>query len=211
MLAQLKVDSADPGRAAQLRTAARDCRQPALAHPHVVPLLVTRPLATPLALRPLGTLRPLEDVPTLLTRAGFSGPDALHSPGLHRLPIGEIPLLRGLACVLAGYDGPAELERGLGILLAGLTTTDSPGEVIRLMARGRCHGQDGDPPGRFPHAPQLPQQAESGQHPGNVRGLNVRIGSAASIRAGNLGLGSPAIGPGRRLSAVRLAWRVSRS
>ena len=27
---------------------------------------------------PLGTLRPLEDVPILLTRAGFSGPDALH-------------------------------------------------------------------------------------------------------------------------------------
>jgi hypothetical protein len=44
----------------------------------VVPLLVTRPLATPLGLRPQGTLRPLEDVLTLLTRAGFSGPDALH-------------------------------------------------------------------------------------------------------------------------------------
>jgi hypothetical protein len=44
----------------------------------VVPLLVTRPLATPLALRPRGTLRPLEDVLELLTRAGFSGPDALH-------------------------------------------------------------------------------------------------------------------------------------
>jgi hypothetical protein len=79
VLAQLKVDSADPDWAAQLRTVARDCRRLALAHPHVVPLLVTRPLATPLALRPLGTLRPLEDVPTtLLTRAGFSGPGALH-------------------------------------------------------------------------------------------------------------------------------------
>ena len=66
VLAQLKVDSADPGRAAQLRTAARDCRQLALADPHVVPLLVTRPLATPLALRPL------------LVREGFSGPGALH-------------------------------------------------------------------------------------------------------------------------------------
>ena len=44
----------------------------------MVPLLVTRPLATPLALRPQCTLRPLEDVLTLLTRAGFSGPDALH-------------------------------------------------------------------------------------------------------------------------------------
>ena len=168
VLAQLKVDSADPDWAAQLRTVARDYRQLALAHPHVVPLLVTRPLATPLALRPLGTLRPLEDVLTLLTRAGFSGPDALHiyrpvrvparprpqrTPGthrqpdetddllrlgLHRLPIGEFPPLRGLASVLAGYDA-AELERGLDILLAGLTTTlTPPGEVIRLVARGRA-------------------------------------------------------------------------
>jgi hypothetical protein len=78
VLAQLKVDCSDPDWAAQLRTVARNYRQLALAHPHVVPLLVTRPLATPLALRPLGTLRPLEDILTLLTRAGFSGPDALH-------------------------------------------------------------------------------------------------------------------------------------
>lgn len=78
VLGQLMVDSADPDWAAQLRTVARDYRQLALAHPHVVPLLVTRPLATPLALRPHGTLRPLEDVLTLLTRAGFSGPDALY-------------------------------------------------------------------------------------------------------------------------------------
>ena len=73
-----QVDPADPDWAAQLRTVARDYRALALAHPHVVPLLVTRPLATPLALRPRGTLRPLEDILTLLTRAGFSGPDALH-------------------------------------------------------------------------------------------------------------------------------------
>jgi hypothetical protein len=96
---------------------------------------------------------------TLLTRAGFSGPDALHiyralfgflhghvlkelqelveNPdetddllrlGLHRLPIGELPLLRSLASVLASYDGAAELERGLDILLAGLTTTRTPQE-----------------------------------------------------------------------------------
>jgi hypothetical protein len=123
----------------------------------VVPLLVTRPLATPLGLRPQGTLRPLENVLALLTRAGFSGPDALHiyralfgflhghvlnelqelieNPdetddllrlGLHRLPIGQFPLLRSLAPVLASYDGAPELERGLDILLAGLTTTLPP-------------------------------------------------------------------------------------
>jgi AcrR family transcriptional regulator len=78
VLAQLKVDPADPDWAGQLRTIARDYRALALAHPHVVPLLVTRPLATPLALRPPGTLRPLEDVLALLTWAGFDGPDALH-------------------------------------------------------------------------------------------------------------------------------------
>nr|GLK35337.1 hypothetical protein GCM10017611_21890 [Rhodococcus wratislaviensis] len=50
----------------------------ALAHPQMVPLLVARPLSTPLGLRPLGTLRPLEDILTLLTRAGFTGADALH-------------------------------------------------------------------------------------------------------------------------------------
>jgi len=157
VLAQLTVDSADPDWAAQLRTVARGYRALALAHPNVVPLLVTRPLATPLALRPPGTLRPLEDILTLLTRAGFSGPDALHiyralfgflhghvlnelqelveKPeetddllrlGLHRLPIGEFPLLRSLAPVLAAYDGAAELERGLDILLTGLTLTLAP-------------------------------------------------------------------------------------
>jgi AcrR family transcriptional regulator len=157
VLAQLEVDPADPDWAAQLRAIARDYRRLALAHPHVVPLLVTRPLATPLALRPPGTLRPLENVLALLTRAGFSGPDALHiyralfgflhghvlnelqelveNPdetddllrlGLHRLPIGEFPLLRSLASVLASYDGAAELERGLDILLAGLATTLTP-------------------------------------------------------------------------------------
>ena len=154
VLAQLTVNPADPDWAAQLRAVARRYRALALAHPNVVPLLVTRPLATPLALRPPGTLRPLEDVLSLLTRAGFAGPDALHiyralfgflhghilnelqeltvNPdetddllrlGLHRLPITEFPLLRSLAPALAAYDGAAELERGLDILLTGLAAT----------------------------------------------------------------------------------------
>jgi AcrR family transcriptional regulator len=152
VLAQLKVDPSDPDWAAQLRNVARDYRRLALAHPNVVPLLVTLPLSTPLALRPLGVLRSLEDVLTLLIGAGFSGADALHiyralfgflhghvlnelqelveNPdevddllrlGLHRLPIGEFPQLRSLAPVLAAYEGGTELERGLDILLAGLT------------------------------------------------------------------------------------------
>ena len=157
VLAQLKVDPTDPDWAGQLRVVARDFRLLALAHPRVVPLLVTRPLATPLGLRPPGTLRPLEDVLALLTRAGFPGPDALHiyralfgflhghvlnelqelvdNPdetddllrlGLHRLPLAEFPLLRSLAPALAAYDGAAELERGLDILLTGLAATLTP-------------------------------------------------------------------------------------
>jgi hypothetical protein len=43
-----------------------------------VPLLVTRPLSTPLGLRPLGTLRPLEQILSLLISAGFGPSDALH-------------------------------------------------------------------------------------------------------------------------------------
>jgi hypothetical protein len=62
VLAQLTVDATDPDWVGQLRSVARNHRALALAHPHVVPLLVTRPLATPLALRLHGTLRPLEDV-----------------------------------------------------------------------------------------------------------------------------------------------------
>jgi AcrR family transcriptional regulator len=157
LLAQLSVDPSDSDWTAQLRAVARDYRALALAHPNVVPLLVTRPLATPLALRPRGTLRPLEDLLALLTRAGFSGPDALHiyraffgflnghvlnelqelveNPdetddllrlGMHRLPLSEFPLLRSLVHVLACYDGAAELERGLDILITGLAATLSP-------------------------------------------------------------------------------------
>src|ERR1700759_1063811 len=43
--AQLSVAPADPDWAGQLRTVAREYRALAVAHPHVVPLLVTRPLA----------------------------------------------------------------------------------------------------------------------------------------------------------------------
>ncbi|MFE3260711.1 TetR/AcrR family transcriptional regulator C-terminal domain-containing protein [Nocardia sp. NPDC059091] len=154
VFAQLSVDTEDTDWTGQLRVVARDFRQLALAHPRVVPLLVTRPLATPLGLRPASVVRPLEDILELLTRAGFSGADALHvyralfgflyghvlnelqeiverpeetddllRLGLYRLPIAEFPLVRGLAPVLAAYDGAAELERGLDILLTGLTAT----------------------------------------------------------------------------------------
>lgn len=62
-----------------LRTTAHAFRRIALAHPHVVPLMVTRPLATPLALRPIGTLRPLEALLELFVGAGFDPRGALYA------------------------------------------------------------------------------------------------------------------------------------
>lgn len=156
VMGQARLDPSDPDWAQQLRIFARDFRDIAIAHPHVVPLIVTRPLATPLALRPLGTLRPLEDTIDLLMRAGFTDVEALHvyrsfqgllfghvlnelqelveNPeetddllrlGLHRLPVKEFPLLRGLASALTSYDGAAELEEGLDILIDGLRSKDA--------------------------------------------------------------------------------------
>ncbi len=152
VLEKLQVDTADPDWAAQLRSVAHDFRRLAITHPNVVPLLVTRPLSTPLGQRPPGMLRPLEDVITLLIGAGFSGVDALHvyrllfgflyghvlnelqevverpeetddvlRLGLHRLSITEFPNVRALATALAYYDGAAELDRGLDLLLTGFT------------------------------------------------------------------------------------------
>jgi AcrR family transcriptional regulator len=66
-----------------LRHTAHAFRAIVLAHPHVVPLLVTRPLSTPLAMRPLGTLRPLEDLLELFIDAGFDGRGALHAYWLY--------------------------------------------------------------------------------------------------------------------------------
>jgi AcrR family transcriptional regulator len=157
VLGQLRVDTADPDWAGQLRMVAHDFRRLALVHPNVVPLVVTRPLATPLGQRPPGMLRPLEDVLALLTGVGFSGADALHiyrvlfgylhghiltelqevierpeetddvlRLGLHRLAVTEFPQVRALASALASYDGAAELDRGLDLLLLGLTATLTP-------------------------------------------------------------------------------------
>jgi AcrR family transcriptional regulator len=167
---RLSVDTTSPDWAAALRTLAHDFRDLARAHPNLVPLLVTRPLATPLGMRPPGILRQLEDVLALLTGAGFTGQDALHvyralfgflyghvltelqeiverpdetdhvlRLGLYRLPIGEFPHLRNLAPSWASYDGLAELDRGLDILLGGL--------AAQLGFR------DDDVPARGPHPP----------------------------------------------------------
>jgi AcrR family transcriptional regulator len=174
VLDELAVDTQDDDWAEQLRVVARNFRSLALAHPKVVPLLVTRPLSTPLALRPPGTLRPLEATLALLTRVGFTTVDALHiyrlfigllhghvlnelqemvdnheetddllRLGLHRLPLREFPLLRSLASVLADYDGAAELERGLDILLSGLKTQLHPAAPPATGQKGRPQGFNG--------------------------------------------------------------------
>ena len=136
---------------AVLRRTAHTFRRVALAHPRVVPLLLTRPLSGPLALRPLGTLQLLEELLELFSTAGFDHHGALHAArlftgflyghvlhelqeqihnpdetddllrlGLHRLPLTQFPRLRSLATALATYDGAAELDEGLTIVLAGL-------------------------------------------------------------------------------------------
>ncbi|MBP1232481.1 AcrR family transcriptional regulator [Arthrobacter sp. PvP102] len=151
VLNELAIFPTDPDWQAQLRRIAHDLRLLALRHPNVVPLLVTRPLSTPLGLRPLGTLRPLEQILGLLIEAGFEPNNALHvyrayygflyghilnelqefivdadenvallRLGLHRLPARDFPHLRELAPVLADYDGEAELDEGISILLSGL-------------------------------------------------------------------------------------------
>jgi AcrR family transcriptional regulator len=48
--------------------------------------------------------------------------------GLHRLTITEFPQVRALASALGSYDGAAELDRGLDLLLIGLTATLTPPE-----------------------------------------------------------------------------------
>jgi len=71
----------------ELRKLADDFRALALAHPNVVPLLLTRPLATPPGRRLPGTLRPLEDFLELFTGAGFTPPRrAARLPAVLRLP-----------------------------------------------------------------------------------------------------------------------------
>jgi AcrR family transcriptional regulator len=128
VLAQLTVDTADPDWAAQLRTVAHDFRRLALAHPNVVPLLVTRPLATPLGQRPPGMLRPLEDVLTLLTFAGFSGVDALH---IYRLLFGFLHghILNELQEVV---ERPEETDHVLRLGLHRLPITEFP--QLRALA-----------------------------------------------------------------------------
>ncbi|GAA2006523.1 TetR/AcrR family transcriptional regulator C-terminal domain-containing protein [Nakamurella flavida] len=143
--------------AGSLRRAAESYRRVALTHPRMVPLMVTRPLSTPLGLRPLGTLRSLEQLLGLFLGAGFDGrgalyayrffvgfltghvlhevqelvadpdeTDALLQLGLYLLPKDQFPHMRLLAPVLAAYDGAAELQEGLDVVIGGLRARLDP-------------------------------------------------------------------------------------
>lgn len=128
VLAQLRVDAEDPDWAGQLRTVARDFRRLAIEHPNMVSLLVTRPLATPLGLRPPGMLRPLEDVLALLTSAGFSAVDALH---IYRVLFGYLHghILTELQEVI---ERPEETDDVLRLGLHRLSITEFP--QVRALA-----------------------------------------------------------------------------
>jgi AcrR family transcriptional regulator len=79
VLTDLAINPAAADWRQELRGPATSFRGLALAHPNAVPLLVTRPLTSPLGQRPPATLRPLEDFLELLTRARFSPAGALHA------------------------------------------------------------------------------------------------------------------------------------
>jgi AcrR family transcriptional regulator len=128
VLEQLRVDTSDADWAGQLRVVAHEFRRLMLAHPNVVTLLVTRPLATPLGQRPPGMLRPLEDVLALLTSAGFSGPEALH---IYRLLFGYLHghILTELQEVI---ERPEETDDVLRLGLHRLAVTEFP--QVRALA-----------------------------------------------------------------------------
>lgn len=133
ILGQLQVDSSDDDWETQLRAVARDYRRLALEHPRAVPLLVTRPLATPLAMRPLGTLRPLEAILRLLTQAGLEPVDALHVYRsffgfLHGHVLNELQEL---------VDNPDESDDLLRLGLYRLPVHDFP--LLRSLAPTLAH------------------------------------------------------------------------
>ncbi|PPK98077.1 regulatory TetR family protein [Kineococcus xinjiangensis] len=71
LLEQVVLDADAPAWQDELRRVAHRFRGLALEHPNAVPLLLARSLSTPLGLRPLGMLRPLEAFLQLANRAGL--------------------------------------------------------------------------------------------------------------------------------------------
>ncbi len=128
VLDELDIDPAAADWRGELRTLATDFRRLALAHPHVVPLLATRPPATPLGLHPPGTLRPLENFLQLLINAGFTRTDALVA---YRVFFG---FLHGhiLSELQESVENPAETEDLLRLSLHRLDPEEFP--QLRALA-----------------------------------------------------------------------------
>ena len=128
VLSDLEIDPQAEDWRLALRKLARDFRQLALDHPHVVPLMVTRPLITPLGLRPAGTLRPVEDFLQLLVNVGFTPTDALES---YRLFFGFLHghVLDELQEIVVN---PVESEAVLRLGLHNLALNEFP--MLRALA-----------------------------------------------------------------------------
>ncbi len=128
VLRELAIDPDAHDWRQELRKLSHDFRQLALDHPHVVPLIVTRPLVTPLGLRPPGTLRPVEDFLQLLVNASFTPADALKA---YRLFFGFLHghVLDELQEIVVN---PAESEAVLRLGLHNLALSQFP--QLRALA-----------------------------------------------------------------------------
>jgi len=127
VFSQLAVDPFAADWDGELHRVATRFRGLALAHPHVAPLLVTRSLITPLGRRPTALLRPVEDLLSLLTRAGFTPAEAVHA-------------VRLFSAFLLGH-----------VLTELQQLTDNPEETTDLLRLG-LHRL---PPGEFPQLRSL--------------------------------------------------------
>ena len=156
VLKKLFIDPTDDEWESQLRTMARTYRDLALAHPQVVPLLVTPPpvhppgpatrghpaapgtrpaTADPRRIQHRRSVRCTSTDPSSDSCRATSStssrnwwttprrPTTCSASACTACPLKEFPLLRSLAPHLANYDGEAELERALDILLTGVRVT----------------------------------------------------------------------------------------
>jgi AcrR family transcriptional regulator len=129
-LAELNVEPTRSGDWQQhLREYAYGFRRLALAHREAFPLILTRPLASPLACRPLGSLRAIEALLDLFIQAGFDERSALYA---YRAFSGFLfgHLLMELHEVVDVPDAPEELVR---LSLYRLPDSESP--RLRALTR----------------------------------------------------------------------------
>jgi AcrR family transcriptional regulator len=132
-LVELKVEYGPEGDWQQhLREYAYGFRRLALAHREVFPLLVTRPLASPLARRPLGSLKAIEALLEMLIRAGFDEESALYA---YRAFSGFLfgHLLMELQEIVDQPEDPDDLVR-LGLYRLPATEFPRLGALTRRLA-----------------------------------------------------------------------------